>query len=125
AVAGNNQELYDALREAAQRQPRVRPFGYTEAVAELMAAADLVVSSSGDTCTEARTIGRPLLLLDTVPGHGRDNLQHQLELGNAEVTSGEPRLVAEHARSMLDTVQRPPPRVVGSIGEWEHALDDA
>ena len=48
-----------------------------------MAAADLVITSSGDTCSEARAVGRPLLLLDVVPGHGRDNLQHELELGDA------------------------------------------
>ena len=56
-----------------------------------MAAADLVVTSSGDTCAEARTVGRPLLLLDVVQGHGRDNLQHELELGDAGVTSAAPR----------------------------------
>ena len=62
----------------------MRPFGFTDRVPELMAAADLVITSSGDTCTEARTVGRPLLLLDVVQGHGRDNLQHELELGDAE-----------------------------------------
>src|SRR5450631_2049590 len=71
----------------AARQPRVRAFGFTDAVPALMAAADLVITSSGDTCTEARVVGRPLLLLDVVQGHGRDNLQHELELGEAAVTS--------------------------------------
>ena len=36
------------------------------------------------TCSEARVVGRQLLLLDVMPGHGRDNLQHELELGGAE-----------------------------------------
>ena len=58
-------------------------FGFTDRIPELMAAADLVITSSGDTCAEARAVGRPLLLLDLVPGHGRDNLQHELELGDA------------------------------------------
>ena len=56
-----------------------------------MAASDLVITSSGDTCTEARTVGRPLLLLDVVQGHGRDNLQHELELGDAAVSLGTSR----------------------------------
>jgi len=55
-----------------------------------MAAADLVITSSGDTCSEARVIGRHLLLLDVVPGHGRENLQHELSRGSADVTSAEP-----------------------------------
>ena len=46
------------------RQPRVRAFGFTDRIPELMAAADLVITSSGDTCSEARLVGRPLLLLD-------------------------------------------------------------
>ena len=52
-----------------------------------MAAADLVITSPGDTCAEARAVGRRLLLLDVLPGHGRDNCQHQLERGNAWITS--------------------------------------
>ncbi len=90
AVAGQNERLERKLQAASRRQPRVRAIGYTERIPELMAASDLVITSSGDTCTEARTVGRPLLLLDVVQGHGRDNLQHELELGDASVTSGPP-----------------------------------
>ena len=47
-----------------------------------MAAADVVVALPGaTTCSEARVVGRQLLLLDVMPGHGRDNLLHELELG--------------------------------------------
>jgi UDP-N-acetylglucosamine:LPS N-acetylglucosamine transferase len=61
------------------------PFAYTDRVAELMAASDVIVTSSGDTCREARVVGRHLVLLDVVPGHGRENLMHELELGDAWV----------------------------------------
>lgn len=71
-----------------------------------MAAADLVVTSSGDTCSEARALGRRLLLLDVVQGHGRDNLQHELELGHADVVSARP---AEVVRSALTALTRPEP----------------
>lgn len=87
AVAGRNARLEATLRAAAAQRPRIRAFGYTDRVPELMAAADLVITSPGDTCAEARAAGRRLLLLDVLPGHGRDNCQHQLELGNAWVTS--------------------------------------
>lgn len=83
AVAGTNRSMETALRRLAETHREVIPFGYTDRVPELMAAADVVVTSSGDTCREARTLGRPIILLDVVPGHGRENLAHELELGGA------------------------------------------
>ncbi|MFI9331474.1 hypothetical protein ACIGZJ_28545 [Kitasatospora sp. NPDC052868] len=106
AVAGRNEELERRLRHAAGSRPRLHPFGYTERIPALMAAADLVVTSSGDTCSEARALGRRLLLLDVVQGHGRDNLQHELELGHADVTSARPE---EVVRNALAALHRPPP----------------
>ncbi|MFE6051338.1 hypothetical protein ACFQ6N_11305 [Kitasatospora sp. NPDC056446] len=106
AVAGRNRELERRLREAARREPRLHPFGYTDRIPALMAAADLVVTSSGDTCSEARALGRRLLLLDVVQGHGRDNLQHELELGHADVASARP---AEVVRNALAALARPAP----------------
>jgi UDP-N-acetylglucosamine:LPS N-acetylglucosamine transferase len=118
AVAGRNPRLQRKLGMAAVRQPRVRPFGFTDRIPELMAAADLVITSSGDTCTEARVVGRPLLLLDVVQGHGRDNLQHELELGDAGVTSPG---TADLVRSTLAALGRvkpagPVPPVTGAAG---------
>ena len=75
---------------AARRRARAAdpvPFGFTDRVPELMAASDAVISSSGDTCREARVVGRGLVLVDVVPGHGRENLMHELELGGAVVTT--------------------------------------
>jgi UDP-N-acetylglucosamine:LPS N-acetylglucosamine transferase len=100
----------------------VRPFGFTDRVPELMAAADLVVTSSGDTCSEARTIGRPLLLLDVVQGHGRDNLQHELELGDADVTSPRPADVVRSALAALDRAKPPRPGPARSAADWERSL---
>jgi len=122
AVAGRNAKLERMLRSVAERQPRVRPFGFTDRIPVLMAAADLVLTSSGDTCSEARTVGRPLLLLDVVQGHGRENLQHELELGDAGVTS--PR-AADVVRSTLATLDRLKPPSAGparSLAEWERAF---
>ena len=104
AVAGRNQRLEHRLRAAARPQPRLRVFGFTDRIPELMAAADLVITSSGDTCSEARVAGRPLLLLDVVPGHGRDNLQHELERG-AWVTSARPAAVVRSALAAADQLK--------------------
>ena len=104
AVAGRNERLERRLRAAARHQPRLHVFGFTDRIPELMAAADLVITSSGDTCSEARVLGRPLLLLDVVPGHGRDNLQHELERG-AWVTSAQPAAVVRNALAAADRIK--------------------
>jgi len=58
-------------------------FGFTDRVPELMAACDVVITTSGDTCREARAVGRSIILLDVVSGHGRENLMHELEKGGS------------------------------------------
>jgi len=84
AVAGRDRRVGRRLRELAAVTPLVVPFGFTDRVPELMAAADVVVALPGaNTCAEARVVGRDLLLLDVMPGHGRDNLLHELEAGRA------------------------------------------
>ena len=122
AVAGRNARLERALTAVAARQPRVRAIGFTDAVPVLMAAADLVITSSGDTCTEARTVGRPLLLLDVVPGHGRDNLQHELELGDAGVTGPGTADVLRTALAALDRVKPPEPGPARPAAAFEAAF---
>jgi processive 1,2-diacylglycerol beta-glucosyltransferase len=125
AVAGRNRRLARKLAAAAARQPRVHAFGFTDRIPDLMSAADLVITSSGDTCAEARTIGRPLLLLDVVPGHGRDNLQHELELGDAMVTSAGDADVTRCALAALDRAKPAPAAPVRSSDAWESAFSAA
>jgi processive 1,2-diacylglycerol beta-glucosyltransferase len=125
AVAGRNARLEGRLAAVAAHRPRLHVFGYTEEIPALMSAADLVITSSGDTCAEARTIGRPLLLLDVVQGHGRDNLQHELEIGDADVVS--PR-AGDVVRSALAALDRPPQVPSGparSPSDWEAAFGAA
>jgi len=52
-------------------------------------------------------VGRPLLLLDVVQGHGRDNLQHELDLGDAAVTSARPAEMVVTTLATLDRVKPP------------------
>jgi processive 1,2-diacylglycerol beta-glucosyltransferase len=119
AVAGHNARLEQKLNAVAQLLPKVQPFGLTDRIPELMAAADLVITTPGGTCMEARTVGRPLLLLDLVQGHGRDNLQHELELGDAAVTSKQPADVARSALACLDRIKPAPAGPTRSLAEWE------
>jgi UDP-N-acetylglucosamine:LPS N-acetylglucosamine transferase len=127
AVAGRNPKLEAKLREAELTLPRLHAIGYTEHVPELMAAADLVITSSGDTCTEARVVGRHLLLLDVVQGQGRDNLQHELELGDASVTSAGPADVVRNTLAALDRIKPPSPGAGARYSEadWEASFTAA
>jgi processive 1,2-diacylglycerol beta-glucosyltransferase len=119
AVAGRDRTIERRLRELAAGTPRITPFGFTDRVPELMAAADVVIALPGaNTCAEARVVGRHLLLLDVMPGHGRDNLLHELELGRAHACVPTPAGVTASVLALRDQVigpsTRPAPR-------WEPA----
>jgi len=121
AVAGRDQAVGQRFRELARQTPRVVPFGFTDRVPELMAAADLVVALPGaTTCSEARVVGRQLLLLDVMPGHGRDNLLHELELGRAQVAQPTARGLTESALAVRDEVMNTP-EPAGPPPRWEPA----
>jgi UDP-N-acetylglucosamine:LPS N-acetylglucosamine transferase len=125
AVAGRNAATERKLREVAAAKRNVIPFGFTGQVPELMAAADLVVALPGAaTCAEARVVGRRLLLLDVMPGHGRDNLLHELEQGRAGVCGPAAADIAAGALAMLGDSD---PGVPGDPGvprapRWEPAF---
>jgi processive 1,2-diacylglycerol beta-glucosyltransferase len=102
-VAGHNEQLSIALDQVARRQPGVVPFRFTDQIPMLMAACDLVLTTPGaTTCSEARVVNRPLLLLDVMPGHGRDNVQHELELGQADVCDADPERLVQCALGALE-----------------------
>jgi processive 1,2-diacylglycerol beta-glucosyltransferase len=123
AVAGRNRQLAGRLEALARRSPRVHPFGFTERIVELMNACDVVVTLPGaTTCAEARAVGRRLMLLDAMPGHGRENLQHELELGGAEVCNAQPQDLTVSVLAALDPARRPPPDAGRMAGEWDLAF---
>ncbi len=119
AVAGYNTRLERKLHAVADRWGCVQVFGFTDRMPELMAACDLVITSPGGTCMEARTVGRPLLLLDLVQGHGRDNLQHELQFGDAAVTSKKPADVVRAALAYLQRIKPSPVEPTRSLADWE------
>ena len=122
AVAGRRWPVERRLRALSGQTPLVRPFGFTDRVPELMAASDVVVTLPGaTTCSEARVVGRPLLLLDVMPGHGRDNLLHELELGRAEVCGPTPADLLASVQALLDDAPGPSP-FRGPEPHWEPAF---
>jgi UDP-N-acetylglucosamine:LPS N-acetylglucosamine transferase len=125
AVAGRNRHLVNALEAVARDQPGVVPFGFSDEVPKLMAAADVIVTTPGaTTCSEARVVGRPLVLLDVVPGHGRDNVQHELELDQADVCDPDPPRLVASVLAALDRTVRPAPSTA-AIDRWDEHFAEA
>ena len=123
AVAGSNPALAARLRHEAldtSQKGAVLPFGYTERVPELMAAADVVITTPGQTCHEARAVGRPLVVMDSVPGHGRENLLLEVMKGGTLACLAQPESVAAAVDAVLDG-RLPPaePWPITSPGEWQ------
>lgn len=121
AVAGRNRRLQNRLRVLAASSPRVRAYGFTPDIPALMSASDLVVTLPGAlTCGEARAAGRPLMLVDAMPGHGRENVQHELERGGAEVCNPRPEDIT---RSVLAALERPQAARPGRrAADWDEAF---
>ncbi|MHB8438492.1 MAG: MGDG synthase family glycosyltransferase [Acidimicrobiales bacterium] len=125
AVAGQNEDLRKGLQHigadfGAAGGPGVTAFGYTDEVPALMSAADVVVTSPGQACHEARVVGRPLVVLDVVPGHGRENLLLELEHGGAlACTPGAGAVVAAVTAAVggIEPAARPWP--VSSTAQWD------
>jgi len=81
AVAGRNDELRCKLAVQPYRHP-VRVLGFANNVHELMAVADLVVSKPGGlTTSEALAMGKPLLIINPIPGQEAANSDFLLEQG--------------------------------------------
>ncbi|MHB1712350.1 MAG: glycosyltransferase family protein, partial [Acidimicrobiales bacterium] len=125
AVAGENHRLHMRLSVEADRNRRLLPFGFTDRVPELMAAADAVVTSPGQTCNEARVVGRPLLILDVVPGHGRENMLHEIETGGALVSSAEPDLMVSSVQRLFTDAPELAPWPVRSAVERDRQFGGA
>lgn len=75
AVAGNNKKLQRKLQKVKELAPeRIRVFGYTEKVAELMRTADLLISKPGGlTAAEALCSELPLIIYRPIPGQEEAN----------------------------------------------------
>jgi processive 1,2-diacylglycerol beta-glucosyltransferase len=119
AVAGRDARIERQMRALAASTPNVTPFGFTDQIPALMAAADVVLALPGaNTCGEARVVGRHLLLLDVMPGHGRDNLLHELEQGRAHVCVPTARGVTASLLALRDQAVAP---AAGPAPRWEPA----
>jgi 1,2-diacylglycerol 3-beta-galactosyltransferase len=95
-VAGRDQNLYQELTQIEWHVP-VKLYDYVTNIPTMMRAADAVICKAGGLIvTEALAVGKPLLLIDAIPGQ---------ETGNADlvVRSGAGDLVRSE-REVLETV---------------------
>lgn len=82
-VCGRNEELRRELA-AQDRQHPTRVIGFAANMHELMTVADLIITKPGGlTSSEALAVGRPLLIVDPIPGQEAANSDFLLERGAA------------------------------------------
>ena len=80
---------------------RLRVLGYTDGMAALFAAADVIVTKPGGlTCSEALASARPLILTKAIPGHEEANVRYLCSRG-AAVDAPSPRDVGAALRNLL------------------------
>jgi UDP-N-acetylglucosamine:LPS N-acetylglucosamine transferase len=133
-LAGRNDQLAQKLRGSFDGEPRVHVYGFTDKMPELLAAADVLVHSTGGvTCLEARAAGTPVVSYGLPVGHARLNTRamaalqlvrlandrHELrEHVTASFTGSEPPVLGASAlgahgdpTAAADVVLNPPKRV--------------
>ena len=82
-VAGRNEALRRALESRRWKNP-AKVFGFVSDIERQMAAADLIVTKPGGlTSSESLALGRPLLIVDPIPGQEAANSDFLLERGAA------------------------------------------
>ena len=80
-LAGKNDLVRDKLTARFDGNPRVRVLGFTDQMPELLAAADVLVHSTGGvTCLEAMARGCPVVSYGLPVGHAKINTQAMADL---------------------------------------------
>ena len=95
AFCGRNQALREQLARLGEPSRRLRVLGWTDDMPDWMTAADVVISNAGGaTGLEAVASGRPVIMFDTIAGHGRANASVMAEAGLAILASSVAGLTA-------------------------------
>jgi UDP-N-acetylglucosamine:LPS N-acetylglucosamine transferase len=101
AVAGGDDTLFGAL-EATDWHIPVHIYNYVDNLPDLMHAADIVVCKAGGLIvSESLAAGKPILLVDVLPGQEVGNAEHVVD-GGAGVWAKEPAAALEALFHWLD-----------------------
>jgi processive 1,2-diacylglycerol beta-glucosyltransferase len=80
-LAGRNEQLHERLSATFAKEARVHVYGFTDAMPQLLAAADALVHSTGGvTCLEAKATGTPVVSYGLPVGHARLNTRAMADL---------------------------------------------
>ncbi len=102
-LAGRNEPLAEKLRSDFAREPRVHVYGFTDQMPNLLAAADVLVHSTGGvTCLEAKAAGTPVVSYGLPVGHARLNTRAMANLDLLRLANDTDEL-REHVRASFST----------------------
>ena len=80
-LAGRNEQLREQLSQEFAGQEAVHVYGFTDEMPRLLAAADVLVHSTGGvTCLEAKAAGTPVVSYGLPVGHARLNTRAMADL---------------------------------------------
>jgi processive 1,2-diacylglycerol beta-glucosyltransferase len=98
-LAGRNEQLRERLETDFADERRVRVYGFTERMPEILAAADTLVHSTGGvTCLEAKATGTPVVSYGLPVGHARLNTRAMADLGLLRLANNTTEL-SEHVQA--------------------------
>jgi processive 1,2-diacylglycerol beta-glucosyltransferase len=98
-LAGRNDQLAEKLRATFAGEPRVHVYGFTDKMPDLLAAADVLVHSTGGvTCLEAKAAGTPVVSYGLPVGHARLNTRAMASLDLLRLAKDTDEL-REHVRA--------------------------
>jgi UDP-N-acetylglucosamine:LPS N-acetylglucosamine transferase len=103
-LAGHNEQLRERLRSDFAGQERVHVYGFTDEMPRLLAAADVLVHSTGGvTCLEAKAAGTPVVSYGLPVGHARLNTRAMAGLNLLRLANDTTEL-REHVRASFAEV---------------------
>jgi processive 1,2-diacylglycerol beta-glucosyltransferase len=104
-LAGRNDQLRERLRRVFASEPRVRVYGFTEKMPDLLTAADALVHATGGvTCLEAKATGTPVVSYGLPVGHARLNTRAMAALDLLRLAADTEDLVEQVRASFAERV---------------------
>lgn len=130
-LAGRNEQLATKLRTTFADEPRVHIYGFTDKMPEILAAADVLVHSTGGvTCLEARAAGTPVVSYGLPIGHARLNTRAMAALDLLRLANDRNELrthvqasFAADAGSLVDGDVERDAREISHLGDHPDAVD--
>jgi processive 1,2-diacylglycerol beta-glucosyltransferase len=116
-LAGRNEELAEGLKRAFADEPVVRVLGFTDKMPQLLAAADVLVHSTGGvTCLEAKAAGTPVVSYGLPVGHARLNTRAMATLDLLRLANNTDEL-REHVQASFAEVAATDANLTRQAGE--------